>query len=229
VTVAGFRRPKAVLFDLDGTLIDSAPDITAAVNQLLALYGLPPLQLPQAKTMIGRGVRVLISEAFAASGKPLNDPSLGKAERDMAPIYLRHLTGRTRLMPGAYEAVAELHRAGIAMAVVTNKPERAAREVLQHFGLLERLGVVVGGDAVLRRKPAPDGLSMALERLGHRPGDAVMVGDSGTDVTAARAAGMPVVLVRGGYTRVPLQELGADLICDSLHELPRALYALKRA
>ncbi|MBS3648352.1 phosphoglycolate phosphatase [Pseudaminobacter sp. 19-2017] len=229
MTVSGIRPPKAILFDLDGTLIDSAPDITAAVNELLAIYGLPPLSLPQVTAMIGRGVRVLIDEAFAASGMALDGAALDKAERVMAPIYLRHLTGRTRLMPGASEAIAELHAEGIAMAVVTNKPERAAREVLSHFGLVERMGAVVGGDAVSRKKPAPDGLFMALERLGHRAIDTVMVGDSGTDVTAARAAGMPVVLVRGGYTRVPLEELGADLVCDSLHDLPHALNALNLA
>ena len=226
MAVSRSRSPKAVLFDLDGTLVDSAPDIAAAVNELLAVYGLPSLSLAQVTTMIGRGVRVLVDEAFTASGMPLDKAALDKAERDMAPIYLRHLSGRTRLMPGALEAVAELHAERIAMVVVTNKPEAAARQVLMQFGLLDRLATVVGGDAVARKKPAPDGLFMALERLDRRPTDAVMVGDSVTDVTAARAAGMPVILVRGGYTQAPVEELGADLLCDSLHDLPRALNEL---
>lgn len=221
--------PKAILFDLDGTLIDSAPDITAAVNELLADRNLPAFTVEKVTTMIGDGMPKLVERAFVASNTPLAGKALEQAVHDMTPIYLRHLTGYSRLMPGAREALAQLHVMGIALAVATNKPQRAAREVLLHFGLIDMLGAIVGGDAVSHKKPAADALLLALERLGIDPADALMVGDSKADVGSARAAGMPVVLVRGGYTQVPAEELGADLVCDSLLDLPAALQAFRDA
>jgi phosphoglycolate phosphatase len=226
---AMLRMPKAILFDLDGTLIDSAPDIAAAVNELLGGRGLPSLSLALVTSMIGNGVEKLVERAFAASGTPLSNGAMEEANREMAPIYLRHTTRLTRLLPGAAEALAQLHVAGVRLGVATNKPQLATREILLHFGLAERLGAIVGGDAVTRKKPAPDALLLALERLGTEPQDALMVGDSIADVQAARAAGMPVIIVRGGYTKEPAEQLGADLVCDSLLDLPAALDGLRNA
>ncbi|MER9675797.1 phosphoglycolate phosphatase [Mesorhizobium sp. M0208] len=224
-----FRSPKAILFDLDGTLVDSAPDIAAAVNELLADRDLPPLRLDQVKSMIGGGIRKLVERAFAASGTPLLGSALDEANRVMAPIYRRHLTGRTRLMPGVREVLTHLHLSGIAMGVVTNKPQLAAREILLHFGLTDYLGAIVGGDAVTYLKPAPDALLLALDQLQVEPRDTLMVGDSSADVAAARAASMAVVLLRGGYSQIPVEELGADLVCDSLFDLPSAMQTLQDA
>ncbi|MER9063468.1 phosphoglycolate phosphatase [Mesorhizobium sp. M0482] len=224
-----FRSPKAILFDLDGTLVDSAPDIAAAVNELLAGHDLPPLRLDQVKAMIGGGIRKLVERAFAAPGTPLLGSALDEANRVMAPIYRRHLTGRTRLMPGVREVLTHLHLSGIAMAVVTNKPQLAAREILLHFRLTEYLGAIVGGDAVTSLKPAPDALLLALDLLQVEPRDTLMVGDSSADVAAARAAGMAVILLRGGYSQIPVEELGADLVCDSLFDLPSAMQRLQDA
>ncbi|TIS56650.1 phosphoglycolate phosphatase [Mesorhizobium sp.] len=224
-----FRSPRAILFDLDGTLVDSAADLTAAVNELLASRDLPALRLDQVKAMIGGGIRKLVERAFAASGTPLLGSALEEANRDMAPIYRRHLTGLTRLMPGIREVLTHFHLNGKAMGVVTNKPQLATREILLHFGLTEYLGAIVGGDAVTYLKPAPDALLLALDQLGVEPYDALMVGDSGADVGAARAAGMPVVLLRGGYSQIPVEDLGADLVCDSLLDLPSAMQRLQDA
>ncbi|MER8804350.1 phosphoglycolate phosphatase [Mesorhizobium sp. M0998] len=227
--VRPFRSPKAILFDLDGTLVDSAPDIAAAVNELLAGHDLPPLRLDQVKAMIGGGIRKLVERAFAASGTPLLGSALDEANRVMAPIYRRHLTGRTGLMPGVREVLTHLHLSGIAMAVVTNKPQLAAREILLHFRLTEYLGAIVGGDAVTYLKPAPDALLLALDLLQVEPRDTLMVGDSSADVAAARAAGMAVILLRGGYSQIPVEELGADLVCDSLFDLSSAMQRLQDA
>lgn len=215
--------PRAILFDLDGTLIDSAPDIAASVNELLARRHLPALSLEQVRSMIGNGIKKLVERAFAASGAPLTKAKLEDANGEMTAIYRKHLTKLTVLLPGVQEAIAQLHVAGFALGVVTNKPQVATREILLHFGLTDRLGVIVGGDAVSHMKPAPDALLLALERLGVDPAMALMVGDSVTDFEAARAAGVPVALVRGGYSKVPIDDLGADLVFDSLLDLPALL------
>lgn len=223
MSIIGRGLPKTVLFDLDGTLVDSAPDIAAAVNELLATRKLPALTVPQVTLMIGNGVEKLVERAFAAVRAPLEGAALLQANRDMAPIYLRHVTEHTTLMPGVREALAVLHVGGVKLGVVTNKPQAATREILVHFGLLELLKAVVGGDAVVAKKPAPDGIFLALEKCGVGPAGALLVGDSLADVGAARAAGIPVVLIRGGYTQAPVEDLGADLVLNRIDELPAIL------
>lgn len=223
MTIAGQGYPKAILFDLDGTLVDSAPDITAAVNELLATRKLKPLDVPSVQAMIGNGMEKLVERAFIAAGHELKGRDLTQAQRDMSPIYLRHTTRLTIVYPGVREALAAFHAAGVGLGVVTNKPQAATRDILNYFGLAEMLGAIIGGDAVVNKKPAPDALFMALEKLGTTPGEALMVGDSVSDVGAARNAGLPVVLIRGGYTHTPVEELGADLVLDSIGDLPAAL------
>ena len=221
------RWPQAILFDLDGTLIDSAGDIRAAVNELLARHGLGPLSLDDVKGMIGQGVKVTVDRAFRACGRTLDGEGLERENLVMHDIYADHLTDFTQPMPAAAETLEQLHEEGVRLGVATNKPQRAAETVLDHFGLTRHLGAVVGGDAGVAKKPAPDILNAALERLGAEPWNAVMVGDSISDVTSARSAGMSVVVIRGGYTPVPVEELGADRVLESLDELPEALAALR--
>ena len=220
--------PQAVLFDLDGTLIDSAADIRGAVNELLAVHGLAPLPLDEVRSMIGRGIKVTVDRAFRASGRPLNNDALDRANAEMVDIYANHLTEFTQPMAGAVETLQSLKDAGMRLAVATNKPQRAAEIVLEHFDMLAYLGAVVGGDAGVAKKPAPDILLAALERMGLDPWNAVMVGDSGADVESAKAAGIPVVVIRGGYTNVPADELGADLVLDLLEQLEDSFQTLKR-
>lgn len=219
--------PRAVLFDLDGTLIDSAPDIAAAVNELLGQRKLGPLSLADVKSMIGNGVEKLVERAFTASGNRLGPDELKREHMAMMDIYARHLTGSTVLMPDVVSTLDELHGAGIALGLVTNKPQRFIETILDHFGLSHLFGVAIGGDSGVAKKPAPDMLLAAMEELGAEPWNTVMVGDSPADVESARAAGASAVLVRGGYTNVALEKLGADVAIDSLADLAAALPALK--
>jgi phosphoglycolate phosphatase len=224
---AGPVWPRAALFDLDGTLIDSAPDIAAAVNELLARDGRGPLTLVQVTSMIGNGVEKLVERAIAATGDVLGPEALKREQMAMIDIYARHLTGLTILMPGTREALDVLHGDGILLGLVTNKPQRFIETVLDHFGLSALFGVVIGGDAGVPKKPAPDMLLAALEQFGVAPADAVMVGDSPADVDSARAAGTASVIVRGGYSNVPPERLGADIVIDDMMGLAAALDQLK--
>ncbi|UIJ70946.1 phosphoglycolate phosphatase [Aurantimonas sp. HBX-1] len=221
--------PKAILFDLDGTLIDSAPDIHAALNETLASYGEPPFTLEAVTGMVGRGVPVLIERAYAALGKDIDPASRDKVVARFLAIYEPRATELTTMTAGASEATRILRERGIRLGVVTNKPDVATREILAHFGLLDLLDVVVGGDAGPAKKPEPGLLLLACERLELAVDDVVFVGDSENDVDAARAAGMRVVAVRGGYTSRPPESLGATALVDRLDAIPALLASLRHA
>jgi phosphoglycolate phosphatase len=217
------ERPQAVLFDLDGTLIDSAADLAAAVNDLLAGDGFGPLGVAQVRSMIGDGIRKLVERAYAACGERLSATALDARHVGMMRSYRRHLTTLTTLMPGVLEVVPALRREGTRLAVITNKPEAFSQQILEHFDLWPSIDLVVGGDSSLPRKPAPDMLLYALTRFGVAPGQAIMVGDGPADIAAAKAAGVPSVAVEGGYTSVPASELGADRVISSLAELAEGI------
>jgi phosphoglycolate phosphatase len=216
--------PQALLFDLDGTLIDSAPDIAAAANRVLAENGLDPVSVADVRAMIGNGVGKLTERAFAARGVPLAGEALAGHTARLTEIYEANLTVLTRMMPGAVETLAAAKAAGIRTAVVSNKPHALTAGILNFFGLTEYLDAFQGAEDHLPKKPAPDMLLAALDRAGASHGRAWMIGDSIADVDAARAAKLPVVLVRGGYTVAAVESLGGDLVIDSLYALP-ALFA----
>jgi phosphoglycolate phosphatase len=217
--------PRAALFDLDGTLIDSVPDITAAVNELLAAEQLPALSEQQIRRMVGRGLKVLVRRVYDAQGMALDEASLECRLADMREVYARHLTGRTILMPGVQAALGFLRDRGCAMAVVTNKLADATETILEHFGLRGYFSTVVGDStepplSLLARKPQPDMLLEAMRRLGVRARDTVMVGDSGVDIRAAKAAGVRVLAVRGGYSNEPLESFAPDVVLAGLADMP---------
>lgn len=219
--------PAAVLFDLDGTLIDSAGDLCASVNALLARDGLGPLALAQVKAMIGHGLRKLVERAYRAAGRPLADADLDRRYDAVLEIYAANLAVHTVLMPGAREALGALAKTGAPLGLVTNKPQRATEALLAHFGMAGAFRAVIGGDAGFAAKPAPDILLAAAARLGVDPRAALLVGDGPADAEGARAAGMPAVLVEGGYSNAPLATLGADAVIASLAELPGAIERLR--
>ena len=219
--------PQAILFDLDGTLIDSAPDIAIAVNELLAGEGHAALTLAEVRSMIGNGIRKLVERAFAARGVTLEGDNLDALFETMLGIYGRHLTGETKLLPGAAQMLAAYSKAGVRIAVVTNKHEGFSRTILDALELSHHVHAVVGGDTGPTRKPAPDMLFHALELVGVDVSRALMVGDSPADIDAAKAAGMPSVAVRGGYTNIAVEDLGANLVIESMVDLPHAIEMLK--
>lgn len=199
-TPVAWRMPKAVLLDLDGTLIDSVSDVTLSINELLASEHLPVLDEAQVQRMIGNGIRSLVRRAYLAQGVALDVASLECRTDAMLEIYPRNLTGRTTLMPGVRKMVAFFTACGAQLALVTNKPHTAAQTVLKHFGLSESFSAVIGDtDHQLACKPRHDMLHAAMSRLGVLPIDAVMVGDCPADIATARAANMRTVLVRCGY------------------------------
>lgn len=221
--------PRAVLFDLDGTLIDSAPDIHAAVDELLVANGFGPLPFDRVKSMIGHGTRKLVERAFAAVGVALDEKALDAKYDQMMPIYNRHLIDLTTLLPGVPETLAALAERGVAMGVVTNKPQVPTNSVLAHFGIERYFGAVLGGDYGLPRKPEPDMLFGALRILGADVNSAAMVGDSESDIQSGRAAGVRTVAIAGGYTSVPAEKLGADIVIQLFGELPAALERIRSA
>ncbi|TWB18455.1 phosphoglycolate phosphatase [Nitrospirillum amazonense] len=214
--------PAAVLFDFDGTLIDSAPDILTGINRLLDEENLPNLDLAQVHQFIGDGAPMLVTRTFAAVGRPLDPDSVpAMTDRYMA-IYEALPADPSCVFPGVAETLATLS-ADIPLALVTNKPERATHAVLEAIGLAPYFKAVVGGDTLPTRKPHPGPLLHAMAHLAAAPGKTIMVGDGANDVTAGRAAGCQVVCVTYGYPRMPVEQLGADRLVDHFRDLPSAL------
>ncbi|MFM8679033.1 MAG: phosphoglycolate phosphatase [Alphaproteobacteria bacterium] len=206
---------RSILFDLDGTLVDSAPDLVGALDALLGEHGRAPVGEAAGRTMIGEGAARLVERGFAARGG-LPGPVGGLVPR-FVEIYEARLTRVTRPFEGAVAVLSALRDAGFALGICTNKPDRATHRILGELGLSGFFSAVVGGDGV--RKPDPDPVLRCLAALGGDAREAVFVGDSPVDLAAARAAGLPVILVSFGYTAVPARELGADHVVDSLPEI----------
>ena len=216
-TPAGYA---AYLFDLDGTLVDTAPDIMAGLNVTLAAHGHDPVDEARTRDWVGRGVAALIQHALDHRGQPEPPPDVIDAMiARFRDHYARHIADRGGPYPGVREALDGLH-GGAALAVVTNKPERLTKLLLDALDLTRYFGVVVAGDTLPVAKPAPDPALHACEVLGVPASRALFVGDSATDVACARAAGCDVVCVSYGYRAgTPPEDLGADRIVDSLTAL----------
>ncbi len=212
------RAYAGYLFDLDGTLVDTAADLNGALNHVFGQAGLAPVDEAHTRHWVGHGAKVLIEEALAAQGQPRQ-----RAEA-MLEVFLdyyhRHVADLSRPYPHVVEALDALRARGARLAVVTNKRERLTRPLLAALDLADRFDCVVGGDTAARPKPAPDPALLACEQLGLTPRDVLFVGDSTTDVDCARAAGCDVVCVPDGYNHgTPAHELGADAVIDSFRTL----------
>ncbi|NJD89195.1 MAG: phosphoglycolate phosphatase [Betaproteobacteria bacterium] len=217
------RRYRAALFDLDGTLVDTAPDLAAAANRMLADLGRPGLEEGQIRDYVGKGVVNLVNRCFEATGGG-SEGERGRAHAIFERHYTAGIADRSRPYPGVVDGLAALERAGIALGCVTNKAGRFTEPLLEQTGLRHFFGVVVSGDTVERKKPHPDPMLYAAGKLGAAPSETLVVGDSLNDVQSARAAGCAVVVVPYGYREgLALEDLGADAVVASVEEAARSI------
>jgi len=222
-----FTKWRAVVFDLDGTLVDSAPDIRVALNRTLAEAGRPALSLDEVKLMVGDGARTLVERGFAAGGRRLDQIELERHYRCFLAFYEGPAAANlTIAYPGVAETLECLEAEGLRLAVCTNKPAGPTRDVLERLSLAPFFAAVVTPETVPAPKPDPSHLLAALAALGATPSAAVMVGDSANDMAVARNAGTAAVAVSYGYPRMDPRQLGADLLIDRMADLPAALARL---
>lgn len=218
--------PRAVIFDLDGTLVDTVADLAAALNRTLVELGLPPHTPEAVRAMVGGGLAKLLERALAAHAARLDAARMDAAAARLVELYAAAPAALSHPYPDAAETLRDLRGAGIACGLCTNKPDAISRDLLRAHGLAEAFDCILGTGAGLPKKPDPAGLHRVLADLETEPARAVMVGDSLADVKAARAAGLGgVILVSYGYSVTPVAELGADRVIDSLAELPLVLAA----
>ncbi len=214
---------EAVIFDLDGTLIDSAPDMRQALNRLLAREGRGPLSTAEVIAMIGEGSARLVERAFQATGRAPAPADLPALTQGFLDFYQTGEDISTAVYPGVRQALRALSEAGLKLGLCTNKPQTPAQDLLLSLNLASFFPVVVGGDPGRPRKPDPAPLLAVLEGLGVAPEHAVMVGDSANDINCARAAGLRSIAVTFGYVHGPPEELGADALIGHFEELTRNL------
>lgn len=228
---------KAIVFDLDGTLIDSAPEVQAAANMVLAKMGRRSLSLDEVKGLVGEGALATIEKALRLTSPELTGAKSKAAKagpeatreqlQDFLDRYLRqYVQGaakHTLVYPGVMETLAALEKRGVAMGICTNKPKAATLVALEVLGLDRFLQTIVCAEDAPHRKPDGRHVTLTLDKMNAKPEVAVMVGDSETDIQAARNAGIPAIAVSYGYCHSPLEELGAEMIIHHFSDLPQAL------
>lgn len=216
---------RIVGFDLDGTLLDTSGDLAAALNHALASAGRPTLTVEQVKPMIGGGARHMLAQGMAATGG-CTDAELDILQRRLLDYYQANIAVLSRPFPHALDALDQLAAKGVTLAVVTNKLEALARQILVDLGLTDRFATIIGGDTMGpgNGKPSRLPIDAMVERCGG--GRAAFVGDSIYDITAAHAAGLPAVACSFGFLMQPVEELGAEHVIDSFAELIPALERL---
>jgi phosphoglycolate phosphatase len=217
---------RTVVFDLDGTLVDTAPDLISALNVILAREGLPAVPLKTARTMIGAGARKLIERGLELEGRVTTPDDINRLTRDFIEYYAAHIAEASRPFEGLEAALDDLAARGYQFAVCTNKLEWLSKKLLDELGLTPRFAAICGADTFGVSKPDPVILQQTVARAGGQIGATVMVGDAGPDVGVSRRAGVPVIGVTFGYTDVPIADLKPDRLITHMRDLPDAVQAL---
>ena len=215
-----------VVFDLDGTLVDTAPDLIETLNVVLRREGLPPVEYAQARNMIGGGARRMIESGLKLEGRNASPGEIDRMFGDFIAYYAAHIADHSRPFPGLDDALDSLAADGCRFAVCTNKLEGLSRLLLDALRLSDRFAAICGQDTFGIQKPDPEILRRTIAAAGGDPKRAVMIGDSGTDIDTARAAGIPVVAVEFGYSDPPVTELRPDRLIGHFRDLAKAVWAL---
>lgn len=219
-------RDATIIFDLDGTLVDSAPDLIRATNYTLEAHGVPTVDGDIIRPMVGFGARVMLITALRSLDRPTDEAELARMLDVFFLYYFDHLSDETRAFPGAPEAAHTLRNAGARLGVCTNKRETNARKLLTELGLADLFGVIAGGDTFAVKKPHPAHVLGTIDLLQGDATRAVMVGDTTTDADAARAAHVPFIAVSFGYVDGSVTDLAADAVIDNFSELPAVVQRL---
>jgi len=215
-----------IAFDLDGTLVDTAPDLIGTLNVLLLDEGLPPLPMDEARPFIGYGARRLLERGFLAAGQVLHPARLQALFDRFIPHYLGRIAEESRPFPGCAAALDTLKAQGARLAVCTNKPTGLSVALLEALDLAARFDAILGPDAAGAAKPDPRHLQAAVDAVGGSMARTILVGDAATDAGAARAAKAGLILVSFGYTEIPAADLDPDILIHSFDALPDACVRL---
>jgi phosphoglycolate phosphatase len=215
-----------IVFDLDGTLIDTAPDLVAALNFVLQREGLPLVPVASARNMIGAGARKLIERGLELDGRTMSVQDIDRLTADFITYYKAHIADASRPFDGLLAALDELEGSGFQFAVCTNKLESLSRLLLDKLDMTSRFQAICGADTFGVSKPDPTILRQTIARAGGEIASSIMVGDSGPDVGVARRTGIPVIGVTFGYTEIPITDLKPDVVIAHMRELPGAVKTL---
>lgn len=213
-------------FDLDGTLVETAPDLIGSLNTVLTQQGLRPVPLASARHLVGRGVRVMLEHGFQEAGATFDAVADAALMDRFIDVYLGRIARDSRPFPGVVETLDAFTAAGAGLVVVTNKRTDLSLALLDALDLTRRFAAVIGPDRVSARKPSGAHLLEAVQLVGGDPDRCIMIGDSQPDLATARAIGAPVILTSFGYTDIPARDLGADAVIDEFADLPIAIARL---
>jgi len=214
---------RSAIFDLDGTLAHTAPDLVGAANDLMADEGLPPVDVSIAEKTAGFGAKALIRAAFDNAKESYDEARVDALFHPFLDRYAERIADESHLYDGAEAVLDDLARDGWLLGICTNKPERLAVELMTRLGALDRFGALLGADTLLVRKPDRTHLFETIARIGGDPAAAVMIGDTDTDLKTARNAEIPCILTSFGYSHIPVARLKPDAIVDRFDQIPAAL------
>ncbi len=215
-----------IVFDLDGTLVDTAPDLVGALNYVLQREGLPLVPMASARSMIGAGARKLIERGLELDGRTMTTGDIDRLTKDFIAYYTDHIADISRPFEGLHDSLDQLALKGFRFAVCTNKLEGLSRLLLEKLEMTSRFDAICGADTFGVAKPDPAILRQTIARAGGDVSSSIMVGDSGPDIGVARRAGVPVIGVIFGYTDIPVADLKPDRILSHMRELPSAVASI---